>query len=244
MSCVGTLRQHYEGIATRNAQLKLASAKLIHGRPIFTRWPIYRRGSLVCHQTNAKKQSTGPDSYTGTFFNSCWEMIKHDLMASINSFHNSCWTNLNLLNKATIILIPKMDGAEDITDFRPISLILAIAKIITKILSLRLAPFMNQLISPCQSVFIKGRSIHDNFLYVCNLARCFHRNKWASLLMKLDISKAFNSIQRDYLLMMMQHRGFPQKWRDWITAILTTSTSRISLNGIPMNHIQHGRGLR
>lgn len=119
--------------------------------------------------------------------------------------------NLNLVNKANIVLIPKKDGAESITDYRPISLIHAIAKIISKLLALRLAQKMKDLISPCQSAFIKGRSIHDNFLYVRNIARPFHCNETPSLLIKLDISKAFDSVRWDYLLALMQHRGFPQR---------------------------------
>jgi mannosylglycoprotein endo-beta-mannosidase len=99
---------------------------------------------------------------------------------------------------------PKKEGAEDIRDFRPISLIHAIAKIITKILALRLAPFIGLLISPCQSVFIKKRSIHDNFLYMWNLTRRFHRNKTPTLLFKLDISKAFDFVRWDYLFSLLQ----------------------------------------
>jgi hypothetical protein len=54
---------------------------------------------------------------------------------------------------------------------------------------LRLAPLINELISPCQSIFIKKRSIHDNFLYVRNLMRRFHRTKTPAPLLKLDIPK-------------------------------------------------------
>lgn len=74
--------------------------------------------------------------------------------------------DLNLLNTVTIVLIPKKEGAESAGDYRPISLIHAFAKLIAKILALRLTPYMNQLISNSQSAFIKGHSIHDNFLYV------------------------------------------------------------------------------
>ena len=88
------------------------------------------------------------------------------MVAVVNSFHSLRCADLNLLNKANIILIPKKEGAENIQDFQPISLIHAVAKIISKLLALRLAPFLNELVAPCQSAFIKGRTIHDNFLYV------------------------------------------------------------------------------
>jgi hypothetical protein len=74
--------------------------------------------------------------------------------------------NFHWLNSANIALLPKKEGAEDVVDFRPISLIHAIAKIIVKVLALRLGPYMNELVSNAQGAFIKKRSIHDNFLYV------------------------------------------------------------------------------
>lgn len=156
-------------------------------------------------------------------------------MAAVHSLQNSRCRHLNLLNKANVILLPKKDEAEDIKDFRPISLIHGVAKILTKILALRLAPYMNDLIYPCQSAFIKGRSIHDNFMYVRNIARRFHRTKTPTLLIKLDISKAFDSVRWDYLLDLLQQRGFLATWRDWVASILATSTSRIMLRSTQSN---------
>jgi hypothetical protein len=94
--------------------------------------------------------------------------------------------------------LPKKDGAEEISDFRPISLIHGIAKIIAKMLSLRLAPHMDDLVSKAQSAFIKKRSIHDNFLYVKNLATRLHKRKISALLFKLDIRKAFDSVRSEW----------------------------------------------
>ena len=97
-------------------------------------------------------------------------------MQAINRFLNLHASHLHWLTTADVALIPK-EGAEDIVDFRPISLIHAIAKIIAKIMSNRLAPHMNDLFSQAQSAFIKRRCIHGNFMYVRNLARRFHRKK-------------------------------------------------------------------
>jgi hypothetical protein len=163
-------------------------------------------------------------------------------MAMINHFSSLRTNHLHWLNSANIALIPKKEGAEEITDFRPISLIHAIAKLISKMLATRLAPYMNMLVSNAQSAFIKKRSIHDNFLYVRNLARKLHRSKTPTLLFKLDIKKAFDSVRWDYLMDLLQHLGFPSKFRDWIAALLSTSSSRVLLNGIAGDPIKHGRG--
>ncbi|KAK1615173.1 hypothetical protein QYE76_020690 [Lolium multiflorum] len=103
---------------------------------------------------------------------------------------------------------------------------------------------MNELISNAQSAFIKRRSIHDNFLYVKNMATRLHKNKNPSLLLKLDIRKAFDSLRWDYLIDLLQRRGFPSAFRNWITALLVTSSSRVLLNGVAGPPISHGRRLR
>lgn len=110
-------------------------------------------------------------------------------------------------------------------------------------LALRLRPHMRSLVSINQSAFIKGRSIHDNFLFVRNMARRFHRTNRPMLLFKLDITKAFDSIRWDYLMALLQRLDFPVKWRYWLGALLYTSTSQVLLNGIPGQKITHGRGL-
>lgn len=189
-------------------------------------------------------KAPGPDGFTGAFFKSCWEIINLDVMKVIHCFGSLQNANLQWLNSANVVLLPKKDGAESIADYRPISLIHAIAKIIAKMLALRLTPHMDKLVSNSQSAFIKKRSIHDNFMYVRNLARRLNRSKTPSLLFKLDIRKAFDSVRWDYILDLLQRRGFPNIFREWITALLRTSSSRVLLNGIAGPPIRHGKGFR
>ena len=89
----------------------------------------------------------GPDGFTGAFFRSCWAIVKGDLMATMNSIHAARCVNLDLLNSANIILIPNKEGAKQITDYRPISLIHSVAKLLSKVWALRLAPAMKEIIS-------------------------------------------------------------------------------------------------
>ncbi|KAK1603765.1 hypothetical protein QYE76_027438 [Lolium multiflorum] len=138
-------------------------------------------------------KAPGPDGFTGLFFKRCWDIIKGDVMAVVHLFGNLHVHNFHWLNSANIVLLPKKEGAEEISDYRPISLIHAIAKILSKTLANRLGPLMDELVSNAQSAFIKKRSIHDNFIYVKNLATSYHRNKTPALLFKLDIRKAFDS---------------------------------------------------
>ena len=118
------------------------------------------------------------------------------------------------------------------------------AKLIAKILSLRLAPKLGSLISPAQSAFLKTRCIHDSFLFVKNAAHSQHRRKKPALLFKMDIAKAFDSISWEYLLELKQKMGFPPRWRNWIALLLSSATSACLLNGTQGQSISHGCGFR
>jgi hypothetical protein len=189
-------------------------------------------------------KAPGPDGFSIAFVRSCWDIIKDDLMKVINAFSELSTSNFSIINTANIVLLPKKDGAESITEFRPISLIHVVPKIIAKAMARRLSPKMNDIVSLSQSAFIKTRTIHDNFMYVRNTARQLHRNKTPALLIKLDIAKAFDTVRWDYILDLMQRLGFPQRWRALMTTLFSTASSRVILNGVPGKDILHGRGLR
>jgi hypothetical protein len=129
-------------------------------------------------------------------------------------------------------------------DFRPISLIHSFAKVLTKVLANRLRNHMDEIVSKNQSAFIKGRFIQDNFMLVQQTARFLHAQKQSRIVLKLDISKAFDSVSWPFLLEVLQGLGFGPVWRDIVSGLLMTSSTQILLNGIPGYFIAHKRGLR
>ena len=84
--------------------------------------------------------------------------------------------NFETLNSAFITLLPKIAGAKCAMDFRPISLVHSFAKLETKLLANRLAGRLQQMVSPYQSAFTKGRFIQDNFMLV-QQTQDFYTNK-------------------------------------------------------------------
>jgi len=148
------------------------------------------------------------------------------------------------LNSAYITLLPKKADAAEVKDFRPISLIHSFAKLVTKLLVNRLAPLLPSLVSASQSAFVRGRRIHDNFMLVQQMVKSLHKMKEAHILLKLDISKAFDSVSWSFLLEVLRKVGFGQRWRDLICLILSTSSTQILVNGEPGDTIYHRRGLR
>ena len=100
--------------------------------------------------------------------------------------------------------------------FRPISCYNTIYKIITKVLLNRLQQVIGDLISHNQSAFLKGRSISDSLLLAHELVRGFNNPMGSRLCMKVDLKKAFDTVNREYIYYMFHCMGFSCKWTNWI----------------------------
>jgi hypothetical protein len=120
--------------------------------------------------------------------------------------------NFRLLNTAFITLIPKKDDAIQAGDFRPISLIHSFAKLIMEILANRLAARLDTIVPKNQSAFIKGRFIQDNFMLIQQTTRFLHSQKQPRIMLKLDITKAFDSVSWTFLMEVLEKLGFGRIW--------------------------------
>jgi hypothetical protein len=138
-------------------------------------------------------------------------------MAAISAVWRRDFRNFRQLNSTFITLLPKKVDAQQPRDFRPISLVHSFAKLVTKILANRLASHMDQLVAKNQSAFIKGRFIQENFMMVQQTSRLLHAQKQPRILLKLGISKAFDSVFWAFLLEILEHMSFGRVWRDIVT---------------------------
>jgi hypothetical protein len=161
-----------------------------------------------------KDKAPGPDGFNAEFYLSAWPVIKRDVMEAFNAFYGTDKGQFHRLNGALITLLPKKDDPRRPGDYRPISLIHSFAKLVAKLLANRVAPELQHLVAVNQSAFIKNRTIHDNFKFVELAAKALHRKHRPSLLVKLDITKAFDTAAWPFLLQVLQGMGFGGRWRD------------------------------
>lgn len=191
----------------------------------------------------AAQKALGPDGFI-SLFKKCWHTVKLDLLNAINQLSALNGHSWSLLNTAYIVLIPKKTNALKPEDYRQISPIHSAAKILGNLLANRVAPELQNIISVSQSAFLKGRCIQDNFLYVKNTIQSMQREKKQAIFLKLDIAKAFDSLNWDYLLDVLKHVGFSRRFHDLICIALASTSSRILLNGPPGKPFVHHCGLR
>lgn len=143
-----------------------------------------------------------------------------------------------------MVLLHKTQLPEGLKDYRPISLTHSVGKLFAKGLTMRLAPHMSELVQPNQSAFIAGRRLHDNFRTVQLTCRWLHARQCPTMLLKVDLAKAFDTVAWPFLLEVLVHMGFPLRWRDWISALLQTASTKVLINGWAERRIRHTRGLR
>lgn len=103
------------------------------------------------------------------------------------------------LNATFLALIPKCDGADRLSQFRPIFLCNAISKIISKVIVDRLKKWLRMLISEEQSGFVEGRKILDGLVIASETIHSMANSKDKAMIIKLDMAKAYDRVQWTFL---------------------------------------------
>ena len=108
-------------------------------------------------------KAPGLDGFTMAFFQKCWSVVEVDVMAVFVHFHRYSMFERSL-NASFLTLIPKKNNAIDVKDFRPISLVGSVYKLLSKVLANRLRVVLDSLLSESQNAFVGGRQILDSVL--------------------------------------------------------------------------------
>ncbi|CAN1269326.1 LINE-1 retrotransposable element ORF2 protein [Linum perenne] len=191
-------------------------------------------------------KSPGPDGYPGCFFQTHWELIKGNMVAEIQSFFQNSKFPAEW-NKTNLSLIPKVRVPERITQFRPISVANFRAKVISKILANMLKPFLPKVVSKLQSAFTGERSIQDSIIIIHEVVhRLKNRKKGKKydFLLKLDMQKAYDRVDWQFLLIVLEVMGFGRIWISWIREIISSVSFTVVMNGQSGPSFRPTRGIR
>ncbi|GAU27881.1 hypothetical protein TSUD_159750 [Trifolium subterraneum] len=134
----------------------------------------------------------GPDGFNFAFLKGMWEVICGDVMAFMHEFHE-CASIPKALSSYFITLIPKVLNPQALGDFRPISLLGCLYKVVAKVLTKRLSFVMDSLVSKNQSAFLKGRLLVDGVLAINEVVDWAKKAKQECLVFKVDFEKAYDS---------------------------------------------------
>ncbi|CAJ2635167.1 unnamed protein product [Trifolium pratense] len=197
---------------------------------------------LVVRLSDGNK-SPGPDGFNFAFVKKFWELLKGDIRIMFDQFHGNACLPKSLLSYF-VTLIPKVNSPSSISDFRPISLLGCLYKIIAKVLEKRLSKVIDSLIASNQSAFIKGRNLVDSVLVVNEVVELAKKSRRECLIFKVDFEKAYDSVEWGFLEYMLKRFGFGAKWIEWIRACVFAGNFSVLVNGSPTMEINIKRGLK
>ncbi|KAL2225363.1 UNVERIFIED_CONTAM: putative mitochondrial protein [Sesamum indicum] len=193
----------------------------------------------------AEDKAPGPDGFSSGFFKAAWPVVGTEVTRAVLDFFTR-GKLLKQVNSTLLALIPKVHTPPmSVNDFRPISCCNVLYKVITKLLVQRLSMVLDKLISPCQAAFIPGRSIGDNIMLAQEMFTGYNQIRLPPRCeLKVDIRKAYDTVEWDFLVAVLQFFNFPTTFIRWIEECITTATFSIGLNGKPHGFFNGARGLR
>ncbi|GJZ47930.1 RNA-directed DNA polymerase, eukaryota, reverse transcriptase zinc-binding domain protein, partial [Tanacetum coccineum] len=163
--------------------------------------------------------------------NTNWDIIGGDVCGAVKEFFKSNKL-LGEVNATLITLIPKIHQPNKVSDYRPIACCNVIYKSISKIITKRIQGCLEKLVNMNQSAFVPGRLIQDNLLITQELLKGYNRKiRLKRCALKIDIAKAYDTVNWDFLKQILIHFGFHEKIIGWIMTCVTSAAFTVCVNG-------------
>lgn len=121
-------------------------------------------------------KAPGPDGLSSAFYKATWSLLGLECVTAIQDFFNSGFLP-KTANSTILSLVPKFPGATRISEYRPISCLNTIYKVISRLLVRRLKPILQELILPNQTAFVEGRLLVENTVLASELVNGYHKNR-------------------------------------------------------------------
>jgi hypothetical protein len=152
-----------------------------------------------------------PNGFTVYFFRKLWKQVKEELLRMVLDFNNNS-LDLKRLNYGVVTLVPKCLEANTIKQYRPICLLNVDFKTFTKMLTDRISPLADKVISPNQTAFIQGRNILEGVVILHEVVHELKRSGKSGVLFKIDFEKAYDKVRWSFVEEVMREKGFPSSW--------------------------------
>ncbi|RVW79938.1 LINE-1 reverse transcriptase-like [Vitis vinifera] len=165
-------------------------------------------------------KAPGPDGFSVAFWQECWDFVKEEVVEMFKEFF------------------------EHGSFAKPISLLGGLYKLLAKVLANRLKKVLDRVVSVDPKCLVRGRQILDASLVANEVIDYWKKSKEKGLICKLDIEKAYDSINWKFLMKVLRKMGFGSRWRDWMWWCISTAKFSILINGVPAGFFSNSKGLR
>eukprot|EP00253_Pinus_taeda_P016622 PITA_16622 len=205
--------------------------------------PVTKEEVEAAMKCMGKDKSPGPDGWTIELFLHFFDQIGAEITEVVEESRLK-GEIYKPFNSTFIAMIPKQDDPESFEDFRPISLCNCIYKIIAKVIAIRLVPILSRNISMEQFGFLDGRQIHEAIGVAQEVLHSIKQKKKKGVVLKIDLSKAYDRINWLYLRMLLTHLGFSYTFISWIMGCISNVSFAVLINRATSPFFKSQRGLR
>ena len=194
-------------------------------------------------QRSNRNKSPGADGLTVEFYSQFWDKLGEPLVSVFNQ--GLARGELPESMKASVTrLVHKKDDKRLLKNWRPISLLNVDYKICSKAVSFRLSRVLGSIVDPDQTCSVPGRSIHPNLVLLRDTLAFIDRTGETGILLSLDQEKAFDRVDRIFLLNLLEHFGFGPWFRACIATLYNGAFMQVLVNDFLSNPILLERGVR
>lgn len=191
----------------------------------------------------ANDKCPGPDGTPVEFYKANWTLVG-PLIHQCLSKGISDEVLPEFVTKGNIILLPKKADQRLLTNKRPITLLNTVYKIGAKAMQRRISPLLQRIISPQQAAFLPGRNIHHTLLLLAEMLHQAQQSGEEFVLMKLDVRKAFDSMEWPFILATVERAGMTGMLSSFLKASFSSASSTVILNGRPASSFKLTRSVR
>ena len=189
-------------------------------------------------------KTPGPDGLPSEFYEKFFHLFGAAFLTMINCNFRQGILPDSFANGYISLLCKDKSAAEDIRNWRPISLLNTDYNIISKALTFRLKSVIHNIVDIDQTCAVPGRSIIDNCHLIRNIIDYAGHKQIRTLILSLDLEKAFDKVSHCYLLSILKSFGFGPDFIQWISLIYINSFTTVFVNGHISEPFSYNRGVR
>ena len=205
---------------------------------------ITEKDLIIALKSMPYGKSPGHDGLTKEFYEHFWDDLKFFFINSLKQ--SKIEGNLSISQRQAVIkLIVKKDrGKRFVKNWRPISLLNVDTKILSKSLAEKLKSALPELISSNQTAYVQNRCISESGRLISDVIEMCDILDIPGYLVTMDIEKAFDSLDHDFLLFVLKKFGFGENFIHWIKVLLNKQQSCVINGGFTTQYFNLEKGAR
>ena len=175
-------------------------------------------------------KAPGVDTIPAEFYQELWDNIDFDIFNFVSESISQA-SITDELNISKIALLPKSEDRLRIQNYRPISLLNTLYKVVAKVYANRMKPILHNWVLPSQTGFVPNRCILDNIFLAFESIEWALENQQALSMILLDFEKAYDRVNWTFLQQAMERMGFDPTWIKQVMSLNLNASAAIIVNG-------------